>query len=226
MTRAPASISSRRLRRVDLEPDRGGVDDRVEVAAERQVVDDAAQPGHVDDRVARVQEARARCAASPSAPRPPSTATRASTRPGGRVEPDDRLGLGHRHHPGLDQHGRDADRPVPAHRQAAGDLDEQHAPVGVRRASAAAGSRPDIAPCPRGSRISSSRRSSSSASKWSLRSSIVAPGSGPTPPVTTRVGMPSVCESTAAKTRAALKRRPLRRAARRAPRRGSRAPRP
>ena len=35
-------------------------------------------------------------------------------------------------------------------------------------------------------------------SKWSLRSSIVAPGIGPTPPVTTRVGMPSVCESTAA----------------------------
>ena len=31
------------------------------------------------------------------------------------------------------------------------------------------------------------------------RSSIVAPGSGPTPPVTTRVGMPSVCESTAAR---------------------------
>ena len=58
---------------------------------------------------------------------------------------------------------------------------------------------PDIAPWPRGSRISSSRSSSIDCSKWSLRSSIVAPGTGPTPPVTTRVGIPSVWESTAAK---------------------------
>ena len=58
---------------------------------------------------------------------------------------------------------------------------------------------PDIAACPRGSRMSRSRRSSSSASKCSLRSSIVAPGIGPTPPVMTRVGIPSVWESTAAK---------------------------
>ena len=58
---------------------------------------------------------------------------------------------------------------------------------------------PDIAECPRGSRISSSRRSSISVSKCSLRSSIVAPGIGPTPPVTTRVGIPSVWESTAAR---------------------------
>jgi hypothetical protein len=58
---------------------------------------------------------------------------------------------------------------------------------------------PDIAAWPRGSRMSSRRSSSLSASKRSLRSSIVAPGNGPTPPVTTRVGMPSVCESTAAK---------------------------
>ena len=56
---------------------------------------------------------------------------------------------------------------------------------------------PDIAAWPRGSRISSSRRSSISASKCSLRSSIVAPGIGSTPAVTTRVGIPSVCESTA-----------------------------
>jgi len=58
---------------------------------------------------------------------------------------------------------------------------------------------PDIAPWPRGSRISSSRRSSLFASNHSLRSSIVAPGSVVTPPVITRVGMPSVCESTAEK---------------------------
>ena len=33
--------------------------------------------------------------------------------------------------------------------------------------------------------------------KCSRRSFIVAPGMTPTPPVITRVGMPSVCESTA-----------------------------
>jgi hypothetical protein len=33
--------------------------------------------------------------------------------------------------------------------------------------------------------------------KYSRRSFIVAPGTTPTPPVTTRVGIPSVCESTA-----------------------------
>ena len=60
---------------------------------------------------------------------------------GGDVEPHDGLGLGHLDHPGLDEHGRDADRPVPAHRQAAADLDEDDAPVGVVAASAAGGSR-------------------------------------------------------------------------------------
>ncbi len=33
--------------------------------------------------------------------------------------------------------------------------------------------------------------------KYSRRSAMVAPGTTPTPPVTTRVGIPSVCESTA-----------------------------
>ncbi len=33
--------------------------------------------------------------------------------------------------------------------------------------------------------------------KWSRFSAMVAPGMTPTPPVITRVGMPSVCESTA-----------------------------
>ena len=58
---------------------------------------------------------------------------------------------------------------------------------------------PDMAPWPRGSRISSWRSSSWLDSNQSLRSSIVAPGSVATPPVITRVGMPSVCESTAEK---------------------------
>ena len=58
---------------------------------------------------------------------------------------------------------------------------------------------PDIAEWPRGSRINRSRRSSRCSSKYSRRSCIVAPGTGPSPPVITRVGIPSVCESTAAK---------------------------
>jgi len=58
---------------------------------------------------------------------------------------------------------------------------------------------PDIAEWPRGSRISSSRRSSRWRSKYSRRSCIESPGSGPRPPVITRVGIPSVWESTAAK---------------------------
>lgn len=36
--------------------------------------------------------------------------------------------------------------------------------------------------------------------KYVRRSAMVAPGMTPTPPVMTRVGMPSVCESTAWKT--------------------------
>src|SRR4051794_1662118 len=56
---------------------------------------------------------------------------------------------------------------------------------------------------PRGSYISNVRRSSWCSRKWRRRSIIVAPGITPTPPTMTRVGMPSVCESTAWKTRRA-----------------------
>ena len=140
---------------------------------------------------------RARCAASPPRARPSSTSTRASTRPAGRVEPHDGLRLGHLDHAGLDQHGGHADRPVAAHRQAARDLDEQHAPVGVRRASAAAGS-PPTSRCARAARASAAAAGrpllprSAACARASSR-----PGSAPTPPVTTRVGIPSVWESTA-----------------------------
>ena len=48
-----------------------------------------------------------------------------------RVEPNRRQRLSHLDHAGLDEHGRDADRSVAAHRQAAGHLDEQHTEVGV-----------------------------------------------------------------------------------------------
>jgi hypothetical protein len=60
---------------------------------------------------------------------------------------------------------------------------------------------PDMALWPRGSCIRSVRRSS----RWFMtnnrRSAMVAPGSSPTPDVTTRVGMPSVWLSTAPMTR-------------------------
>ena len=56
---------------------------------------------------------------------------------------------------------------------------------------------PDMAPWPRGSFMSIWRISSCSRSKRSLRSSIVSPGNWPTPSTMTRVGIPSVWESTA-----------------------------
>ena len=63
-------------------------------------------------------------------------------RPAGRrVQPDRRDRFGDLDHAGLDQDRCDADGAVPAHRQAPGHLDEEDAPVGVRPASAAAGSR-------------------------------------------------------------------------------------
>jgi len=48
------------------------------------------------------------------------------------VEPDRGERLGDRDHAGLDQDGRDSHRAVTTHRQQAGNLDEQHAVVGVR----------------------------------------------------------------------------------------------
>ena len=56
---------------------------------------------------------------------------------------------------------------------------------------------PLIDPCPRGSYMSNVRRSSELSMNHCRRSAMVAPGMTPTPPVTTRVGMPSVWESTA-----------------------------
>ena len=145
---------------------------------------------------------RARCGASPArrvrrrrspSPLPDPPACR-----GGCAS-----GLGHRDHPGLHEHRGHPDRPVTAHRQQARDLDEQHAPVGVGPVGGCRNA-PDMAECPRGSRINSSRRWSRCSSKYSRRSCIVAPGIGPSPPVMTRVGIPSVWESTAAKYLVAL----------------------
>jgi hypothetical protein len=51
--------------------------------------------------------------------------------PRGRVEPNSRHRLDDLDHAGLDKHSRGTHGAVPAHRQQAGDLDEQHAEVGV-----------------------------------------------------------------------------------------------
>jgi hypothetical protein len=59
---------------------------------------------------------------------------------------------------------------------------------------------PLIAECPRGSFISNRLTSSRCSRKYRRRSFMVAPGMVPMPPVITRVGMPSVCESTACRT--------------------------
>jgi hypothetical protein len=55
---------------------------------------------------------------------------------------------------------------------------------------------PLIAECPRGSFISIRRSPSEFSRNHCRRSNMLAPGSVPTPPTTTRVGMPSVCDST------------------------------
>ena len=65
--------------------------------------------------------------------------------------------------------------------------------------------------------MSSVRRSSSCVMKYWRRSAMVAPGMTPTPPTMTLVGIPSVCESTAWKTRRARIRSALRRAPSRSP---------
>ena len=129
-------------RRVDLEPDGGGVDERVEVAAEGHVVGAPSPTPSTTATWSRACRKAGTLRSVTASARPPDTATRASTRPGGRVEAHDRLGLAHLDHAGLDEHGGHADRAVAAHRQAAGDLDEEDAPVGVVARRAAAGSPP------------------------------------------------------------------------------------
>src|SRR5699024_8477756 len=60
---------------------------------------------------------------------------------------------------------------------------------------------PDIEACPRGSYMSMVRRSSALYRNHWRRWNMVWPGRTPTPPVMTRVGIPSVCESTPCRTR-------------------------
>ena len=106
-------------RRVDDQARVGGRRERVEVAAERHVVGDrrrargprpSGRGACRNDGTLRIVTERAR---------PFSTAHPRLDEARGDVEPDHGLGLGDLDHPGLDQHGRDADRAVPAHRQAA-----------------------------------------------------------------------------------------------------------
>jgi hypothetical protein len=118
---------------------RGGVDadarvrrrqQRVEVPAEGHVVGQPADPGDLDLLVAGVQErgdVAQRDAARPAVLHRDADLDESRR----RVEADRGLGLGDGDEPLLDEHRGHADRPVAAHRQAARDLDEQHAPVGV-----------------------------------------------------------------------------------------------
>src|SRR5690349_15939730 len=63
---------------------------------------------------------------------------------------------------------------------------------------------PLIAEWPRGSFIRKRRSPSEWATNQRRRSAMVSPGITPTPPVTTRVGIPSVCDSTVWITRTDL----------------------
>ena len=170
---------------VERQPDVVEVDQRVEVAAERQA------------STARCR-ARAPRSSSSSATHvarhvldghrvgvPSLTATVATTSPAGVSSRIVVTGSTTVDHARLDQHRGDADRAVPAHRQAAGDLDVDDAPVAVARVG---GCRiaPLIAACPRGSFMSSFRRSSRCSMKCSRLSFIVAPGMTPNPPVNIR----------------------------------------
>ncbi|GHI25840.1 hypothetical protein Shyd_72110 [Streptomyces hydrogenans] len=112
------------------------------------------------------------------------------------VEADGGDRFGHRDHAGLDEDGGDADGAVAAHREQAGDLDEEDSVVGVGTGGGLEDGTAHAA-WPRGSYMSRVRKESRCSMKCSRFSAMVAPGITPTPPVMTRVGMPSVWESTA-----------------------------
>lgn len=116
--------------------------------------------------------------------------------PGGCVEPDQGLRFGDLDHAGLDEDRRDADGSVPAHRQAAGDLDEEDPEVGIRPG--------------RGLQDRPGHRGVPARLAHQQGAQVVAfgeealptlehrrPGQDAHAPVITRVGIPSVCESTA-----------------------------
>ncbi len=108
-----------------------GPHEGVEVAAVGDVVAQRSVSRYVDNLVERVAVRRHvleghRLGTAVAHPHP------GRDRPRRGVEPDQGLRLGHLDHGRLDEDRRHADRPVSAHRQRAGDLDEQHAVVGVR----------------------------------------------------------------------------------------------
>ena len=164
---APRSIELAGPRRVDLDAGRRRVDDRVEVAAERHVVRDLADPVGLHRAVARVQERRARCAASRGgrgrprprrAPRPGPAGTSRRTTVSGSVTATIPVSTSTVATPIVPcpHIGRQPETSMKSTPQSASSR------VGGWRIA------PDIAPCPRGSRISSRRRSSISASKCAL----------------------------------------------------------
>ena len=115
---------------VEGQPELRQLDDRVEVPAEAQVVADGAETRHFDARVPAHQEGgdiadRHRFGVAVA-----HRDLRDHKARGG-VQTDGGHRLGHLDHPGLDQDRRGADGAVPAHRQQAGDLDVEHAPVRI-----------------------------------------------------------------------------------------------
>ncbi|OHX01275.1 hypothetical protein BFV98_00015 [Micromonospora sp. WMMB235] len=93
------------------------VDDRIEVAAEREVVTDVAVAGDLDQGVLFHQEG-GNVLDGDSGGAALLDLDRRHHQSGRRIEADRGHRLGDRHHPGLRQYGGHTDRTVSAHRQA------------------------------------------------------------------------------------------------------------
>ncbi len=115
---------------VERQPQRVELDDRVEVAAEREAVRHGAVPRHLDGGIEPLHVRRHVLDRDGRGPTVLHVDARDHEARRG-VEPDRGDRLLHLDEPRLHQHGRDADGAVTAHREAAGHLDVQDAPVAV-----------------------------------------------------------------------------------------------
>ena len=172
-----------RLVRLEREPERPRIGDRVPHAAVGDVDRQRPEPRHLERRVeplgeaGNVRQLDALAAAIPAGGARLDDAAR-------RLQAHDRLGLVHRHHPGLEQHRDRADRIRARHRRILGRLhdDEAHVAVRPRRGDDEVRMTGDAA---RGSRSRSFRSQSPSRSSVCICSKTVAPAGGSTPPTTT-----------------------------------------
>ena len=119
-----------RLVRDQRKAQRGGVHDHETVATVRRVHGDRAQPLDRQRHVQPCGEARQvfdedalRLAVAALGPHP--------HQPARRLEHQPRLGLGHRHQPAVQEHGRDADRVRPRHRRRVLRLHDDEGGVGL-----------------------------------------------------------------------------------------------